>query len=154
MTWAERQESAIQYDRARCGHGAWSAEPDRVEWRTNGVPCLIVRNHMGALCGYAAVAPGHPLHGRGYDVAYEVLSRGVHGGLTYADACVEGGHICHVPLAGEPADVWWFGFDCSHCGDHTPALGPCRGEQYRDVAFVRDEVESLAAQLAEVGARS
>jgi hypothetical protein len=40
------------------------------------------------------------------------------------------------------------GFDCSHAGDLSPGRGPqFSHERYRDVAYVRAEVESLAAQL-------
>ena len=87
----------------------------------------------------------------------------VHGGITYADACQ--GRICHVPAAGEPDDVWWFGFDCGHSGDLSPAmrarleelmpphLKPSaspfdRGEVYRTLDYVRREVNKIAEQLA------
>lgn len=55
-------------DKSAWGPGPWQDEPDRIEWRdeATGLPCLIVRNPGGALCGYAAVAPGHPLHGKSY----------------------------------------------------------------------------------------
>ena len=46
--------------------GPWDGEADRIEWRSNGVPCLIVRNSIGALCGYAAVTPDHPWYGKDY----------------------------------------------------------------------------------------
>lgn len=92
----------------------------------------------------------------------------VHGGLTYSALC-DGDdqdvsrHICHVPLPGRPHDVWWFGFDCSHSGDFVPSYGRALGmpmpfdlysrpAEYRDVAYVRGEVERLAAQLAVVSA--
>lgn len=44
--------------------GAWMQEPDKVQFEDpeTGLPCLIVRNQMGALCGYVGVGPGHPLH--------------------------------------------------------------------------------------------
>ena len=103
-------------EKSTWGAGPWLTEPDRLEWRHAGLPCLANRNHHGVWCGYVAVPPGHPLHGKGYDdVDVEV-----HGGLTYADRCSE--HICHVPQPGEPDDVWWFGFDCAHAGDFTPGL--------------------------------
>jgi hypothetical protein len=134
--------------------GPWCEEPDRIEWRYKGVPCLIVRNPMGALCGYAGVAPGHPL----FEKHYDVPDVNVHGGLTFADTCHEGEVICHTPLAGEPEKVWWFGFDCAHYRDFLPGtqliftrVGSPRmqlpEEVYRDVPYVRTEVESLADQL-------
>lgn len=99
------------------GIGPWWSEPDRLEWRSHGLPCLVVRNPMGSLCGYVGLPPEHPLHGKGYEddgVPY------VHGGATYAAACAH--RVCHVPAPGESDNVWWFGFDCAHAGDLTPSL--------------------------------
>ena len=87
----------------------------------------------------------------------------VHGGITYSNACH--GDICHIPREGEPHEVWWFGFDCAHSGDVSPLMDktlndlmPERaeslrgyGESYKDLAYVKDEVESLALQLATIG---
>lgn len=137
--------------------GAWHDEPDRIQWKTAaGLPGLLVRHRrLGHLCGYAAVPAGHPAYGSGYD-AVDVQ---VHGGLTYADRCEADGPICHVPEPGQPDDVWWLGFDCAHAGDRSPGqeaimrglelpnLPPWYVEGYRDVAYVRGEVEQLAHQL-------
>lgn len=155
----------------RSAHGApepWETEEDRYEWRDErtGLPCLIVRNPEGALCGYVAVPPGHPWHGVAYSdcmstprcaepwcehLPQERLR--VHGGLTYSGRCE--GYICHVPAPGAPDDVWWFGFDCAHAGDLVPRLSEIYpGErwhcEYRDVTYVRAEVALLAEQLAEI----
>jgi hypothetical protein len=71
---------------AKFGPGPWVEEPDRIEWRIDGVPCLMVRNESGGhWCGYAAVAPGHPWHGTEYNDVD--LLEGVHGGLTYSEKC-------------------------------------------------------------------
>lgn len=143
--------------KAEWGPGPWQDEPDRVEFKHAGLPCLLNRGHLGNWCGYVAVPPGHPLHGHGYDDA----DVDVHGGLTYAGACQ--GHICHVPEPGEPDDVWWFGFDCGHCWDLSPAVNATMrklgsrawreielDDVYRDLPYVRRETESLAEQLAGV----
>jgi hypothetical protein len=150
--------------------GPWTTEPDHIEWRdeATGLPCIIRRGPSGALCGYVAVPPGHPWHGIGYsgctqpaaehkdDYCYEhAPDVNVHGGLTYADSCSgePGEGICHKAAEGEPDDVWWFGFDCAHLHDLSPAYGGLEGcdEVYRDVAYVRAEVTDLARQLAAVG---
>lgn len=68
--------------------------------------------------------------------------------------------ICHVPDPGEPDETYWFGFDCSHAGDYSPALDGRYGHnkigsatgwgttvQYRDQAYVERECVSLAQQL-------
>lgn len=50
---------------------------------------------------------------------------------------------------GEPDDVWWLGFDCSHPGDLSPMFVRQWRKlrwPYRDLAYVRAEVESLATQ--------
>jgi hypothetical protein len=144
-------------------HGDWLNEPDKVQWidQATGLDCLIHRGPSGALCGYVGVPPGHKFHGEGYDGVRFLNSDGeedypdVHGGLTFADACSEtvredGGGICHVPYPGRPADVWWLGFDCAHAVDFCPK----RDEDgdygvYRNLAYVRQQVASLAKQLAE-----
>lgn len=145
------EKIGLVIDKSGWGPGPWQTEPDRMEWKHNGTPCLMVRTpHHGAWCGYAAVPPGHPLHG----VEYGDPDVSVHGGLTYSNKCA--GYICHVPAPGELDDVWWFGFDCAHSGDETPGSNAALGfrayrgigDEYRDLAYVRAEVERLADQLA------
>lgn len=142
--------------------GPWDEEPDKISWTdpVTGRPCLIHRGPLGALCGYVAVDPGHPLHGVGFMDVEDDLA--VHGGLTYAASCQDGEDesvgICHVPAPGAPHDVWWFGFDCGHGWDVQPMLfgmglsGTPLGLRmddtvYRDVAYVIAECQSLATQL-------
>lgn len=141
-------------DKTSWGLGPWQDEPDKRQWadQATGLPCLIVRNRMGALCGYVGVAKGHPLYGLGYNDLQRV---DVHGGLTFAGGCThspnESVGICHVPEPGEPDDVWWFGFDCGHAGDLSPRHPiniPGLVEEYRDFGYVTKEVGGLAAQLA------
>lgn len=151
-TWTTRDRSAWR-------PGPWDDEPDKVSWTdpATGRPCLIHRGPSGALCGYVAVDPGHPLHGAGYDDA-DGTGVEVHGGLTYADRCQdtdsEASGICHVPEPGAPEDVWWFGFDCAHAGDLAPRYADedlqfsGRPDVYRTVDYVVGEVERLARHLA------
>lgn len=139
----------LKLDRAAWPAGPWDLEPDRAEFEHAGLPCLLVRNATGAWCGYAAVLPGHPFHGREYGECaaspqcegeeyspkhyFEGQARqywhcdhrpdhilDAHGGLTYSGAC--SGHICHVPKPGAPDHVWWFGFDCNHASDVAPGM--------------------------------
>ena len=156
-------------DRSGWSSGPWDAEPDKVQWvdATAGLDCLIVRNRIGALCGYVGVGHGHPWHGAEYGYGHSVGPKeadcesycghfpaalvDVHGGLTYSDRCqpsdnpAEG--ICHVPEPGRPEDVWWFGFDCAHAGDLVPGMH-YGGGLYWTVDMVTDEVRTLARQLA------
>jgi hypothetical protein len=138
-------------ERSTWGPGPWQTEPDREEWRHRGVPCLIVRNDHGALCGYVAV----PL-GRQDAEAWEELERLSHGGLTYGAACTEGGQICHVRQPGEP-EAFWFGFDCNHAWDLAPGMvalvnyygrARVRDEVYRDLSYVKGVCERMADYVA------
>lgn len=147
--------------------GPWKHEPDKVHWvdEATGLDCLIVRNPLGALCGYVGVPPQHPWHGRDYDEA-PVCAVDVHGGLTYANGCDEKRPegICHVPYPGRPGEVWWLGFDCAHLHDLTPRYlkqsierrfqwpwtDPRVTDTYRDIEYVRSQCAQLARQIAEV----
>lgn len=129
--------------------GEWDAEPDKIQWQDaeTGMSCLIVRGGSGALCGYVAVTDTHPFYKKDYDsVPVEV-----HGGLTYADLCMDAAEdhgVCHRPGKGEPDNVWWFGFDCAHYGDHSPAYArDASDERYKSVSYVEAQVKSLARQL-------
>lgn len=167
--------------------GEWDGEPDKMQWpdEVTGLPCLIVRGPMGALCGYVGVADGHMLYGKEYGAnkvfsCDDVCDDGedsyhyacspqshlhVHGGITFSDFCAEttdeSKHICHVAAHGEPARVWWFGFDCGHHGDWSPIdakyeveRGGCfarsGGSVYRTIDYVKHECSQLAKQLAEI----
>lgn len=153
------EASEYKVDRTGWPEGPWDREPDRIEWKTQaGLVGLMVRPRHGGWCGYVAVPPEHPEHGKSYGAIENEID--VHGGLTYAEACA--GVVCHVPAPGEPDNVWWFGFDCVHHNDFAP--GHARSEnfmrtliegfpsrargEYRDEAYVRAEVERLAVQLA------
>lgn len=96
----------------------------------------------------------------------------VHGGLTFASACSphgdEAANVCHVPGPGETDRVWWFGFDCAHAGDLCPQMnmhlkqmdailpmppslaGYRDNDEYRDVAYVKEQCAMLAKQLVAI----
>lgn len=150
-------------DKTGWGDGAWNDEPDKVQWidEATDLDCLAVRGPGGHWCGYVGLPPGHPCHGLDYDkVRVPVPGADLdwpdaHGGLTFASACSdrddETTGICHVPLPGRPADVWWLGFDCAHLGDLSPAhrAGPSwSDESYKTLGYVRDVTAKLAHQLA------
>lgn len=164
-------------DKSDYPEGPWMDEPDKIQFvdEATGFPCLIVRNHVGSLCGYVGVRPDHPLHGVHYqDDRADGLS--VHGGVTFTDFCDEDAEedsgICHVPECGDIDRIWWFGFDCAHASDACPLMHSTQGkmlgiynifdsivsgargrsnrESYKDIAFVVSEIQSLASQLADV----
>lgn len=143
-------------DRSKWKPGPWDGEPDRWEGEFDGLPALALRNqHSGNWCGYVAVPPGHPWHGKSDSGDLPGTEDGyasVHGGITYSGACH--GRICHVPKPGEPDNVWWLGFDCHHAGDLAPYdlafFGDrgllIEGDQYRTLGYVQNECRRLAAQ--------
>jgi len=143
--------------------GAWMDEPDRVEFRYNGLDCLIVRNErMFNLCGYVALPKAHPFHKKGYDdMGYDV-----HGGLTYSDLC-DDHRICHATDDDKAEKAFWIGFDCAHGGDFVPGLeivdrmirektnspfsqGILKSKsytKYRDIEYVTKEIKDLVRQV-------
>jgi hypothetical protein len=113
-----RYEAEMVEARKQWPSGEWDNEPDRVEWTDDktGLPCLAVRGHLGALCGYVGVPKGHPLYGLKRDAALG-LDLQAHGGINYAKGC--SGVICH----SKPSDPrWWLGFDCGHTNDLVPSF--------------------------------
>lgn len=174
---AERVTTSI--DKSAWAQGPWTAEPDRVNFvTTNGMDAAIIRaRHSGALCGYVGVSVAHPWFGKDYSdsvipsdeqlaapVDTDKLSvislflaamsgdnpsdgaridcvMQVHGGLTYSNA--------GIADFGEDRSLWYFGFDCSHYRDLSPAMPSMfQDGEYRDIDYVRAEIESLALQLA------
>ena len=164
-------------DRTDWGAGPWGDEPDRVEWHDGDLPCLALRNRLGAWCGYVAVPPGHPWHGISYmecikghgsDCYEHSIPAEVHGGLTFAGACqphddeTAAEATCHVPRPGEPDNVWWLGFDTAHAWDFVPGVAAMdrklgfssldNGAIYRNLRYVQAEVAHLARQVRDADA--
>lgn len=141
-------------DRTGWPSGPWDGEPDKVVWVDDDtdLDCMIVRNLLGAWCGYVGVPPDHPWYLVDYfDLPVRV---DVHGGLTFSATCDEDGDlataICHVPEPGRPDDVWWLGFDTAHGGDLAPGQSvPFPGDVYRDQDYATRETERLARQVAQ-----
>lgn len=160
----QREWRTMDDQKAAWGAGPWRDEPDKIHWKdqATGLDCLIVRNRVGALCGYVGVPEGHPL----FDVEYSKPHVHVHGGLTFANRCdpwpddpEHARGICHPAEPGEP-EVWWIGFDCAHGFDFAPADQDAlrltweerdNTPPYRDVAYVQAEVTRLAAQVKDHG---
>lgn len=89
----------------------------------------------------------------------------VHGGLSFSDHCQPGAEddsVCHIVLDGRPDNIWWLGFDCAHAGDLTPSsiafhkkfvtehpeFNDVPEDIYRNIAYVKSEIELLALQLS------
>lgn len=147
-----REKTKWRVNRSGWPPGPWDDEPDKLQFKTRaGLPGLIVRNGSGALCGYVGISEGHKY----FDHTHcESIDLEVHGGITYGHKCQ--GPVCHVPDPGEPDDVFWLGFDCAHARDLVPNEVDFQrrhgltlaGSEYRDIAYVREQCEHLAEQLA------
>lgn len=152
--------------KAKWGAGEWQQEPDKMQWADEAtkLPCLIVRNQLGALCGYVGVFKGHPY----FEKEYRDINCEVHGGLTFSDFCEphpenkEHG-ICHIVSEGEDDHVWWLGFDCAHADDIVPSYFEAKksipaltffmgeyGEAYKNIDYVKNECRELAEQLVSI----
>ena len=155
-------------DKADLGPGPWQDEHDKEQWACEhtALACLIVRNQMGAWCGYVGVPLDHPK-------AEPLIAREdvdgllvAHGGVNFAGPCVDHGEddsrpaartICHVRGEGD-GEVHWLGFDCAHGGDIVPWFRKkfpqdsilMRRAIYRDVAYVKAQVYMLALQIAAI----
>jgi len=148
-------------DKSTWGAGPWQNEPDKKQWldEETGYPCLIVRNPVGALCGYVGVSRAHPA----FEQDYNDVAADVHGDLTFSGFCHEpegddhSQGICHLTEDGER--VWWLGFDCAHAFDLCPSMAAYMRFMelsaygaYRDLSYVASEVQSLARQLKDAAA--
>jgi hypothetical protein len=179
--------------KAAWGPGPWQSEPDHLEWKDErtGLECRIIRNMIfGNLCGYVGVPPSHPYFGwdRSDDIKLApgdletstVDDIGVFDALVYAmQGGPERGTIplsmtlkAHhgitwsgqLPTDDDAAGFWFFGFDCGHAWDVTPAMDglfkrykmgehPIPNRKYRDIEYVKREVTSLAFQLKQMETR-
>jgi hypothetical protein len=150
--FTERVWSGI-VDKGAWVEGDWTVEADAVVWPARTPPhyrCLVTRSPwLGHLCGYVALPPGDPGHGQP-QAFFDAID--VHGGVTYA----------------EPFDGFWLvGFHCGNRQDVQPmieaavrrhglhwpkhAMDSIFRRTYRTLPFVREQVESLAEQLARIG---
>jgi hypothetical protein len=114
----------------------WELEPDEATFVSHGYWCEVKRHpELGHLCGYVLMGAHHPL------ASETEPDLAVHGGITYNSGTK-------------------MGFDCGHTGDISPYLATRYGlrnysdpnyhERYRNMAFVKGQLENLAAQLREV----
>jgi len=105
----------------------WVTEYNNVEMQ-----CSIRRNNSGALCGYVTMTRDNKLWGLDYGDISNMIDFYPHGGLTFASETPSG---------------YTVGFDCAHSGDLCPYFSKSVGI-YRDLAFVKNECESLAESLS------
>lgn len=143
-------------------------EPDQLAWWYEDLPCLILRNTLGALCGYVGLPTNHRYFGKNHDK----IRVQVHGGLTFSDTKMTLDNVnLYYPVkrklaASNEAEFitrisggyWWVGFDCCHANDLVPGLEmlfksimPSRPKilelKYRNIKYVKGQVIKLAKQL-------
>lgn len=145
-------------DKSQWGEGEWLSEPDKMQWTdpATGLPCLIVRNELGVLCGYVGVSELHPWFEKDFS-GEPIENTEIHGGLTFSGFCQEADKergICHIPKLGQTDKVWWFGFDTAHGCDVCPAIHYRLleimheyGSTYKNIDYVKSHVTALAATL-------
>lgn len=114
----------------------WLTEPNKLEFEHAGMKCLVLRDKFLWLGGYVGLEPGHQYFGK----HFRHIDAKVHRGLNFSGKG-----------DGErrPEGLWWVGFYCDRPGDVVPGRMDTLqgGESYRDVDYVRGEVEKLAEQL-------
>ena len=140
--------AAIRFDpkkMAELPEGPWQSEPWQVTWTDpeTQLTCELKRNLSGAWCGYVYVPLSHPWAPTDgtesvstSDDRFDNVE--IHWGITFAR--VLNGLMC-------------VGFDCSHLYDTSPAMAEPYGSEYhsiyRDMAYAKRQVESLARQAKE-----
>ena len=127
--------------------GPWTEEPDYDYWHDDGLDCVILRAGIGHLCGYVLMEVEHPWANAYYSASADYYDLDtdteVHGGVTFFG----------IPTWAENERVA-VGFACAHAGDLVPSnvLTSMHGDPrwtdvYRNMAYVKTEVEALAKQV-------
>lgn len=164
------------------------------EFEHEGCKCVVTFGNSGHRCGYVGIPSTHSLYGEDYGNYLDIKKEDIgdrevdnvfallgaclddderikidayfrcHGGITYSG----GGKNSEYPIE---SDLWWFGFDCAHCGDgkdlqyayekfpqyrdsikqsmECERMFPIEGEVIRSAEYVADECKRLAEQLKE-----
>ncbi len=117
----------------------WFNEPDYLDLTASGYDCRIKRQRFGVLHAYIQIPNDHPLSGSDLEDLHGIQ---VHNGWTYS------GQGTHATVDG---GGWTLGFNCNHPDDWAPYgrdSANSVGAVYRDIHFVRSEIERVAAVLA------
>lgn len=152
-------------------------EKKTVEFEENwtsetGLDCHIYPCNFGSgryhLCGYVRIPEDHPLYKVDYSASVPqslidarekalqgpIGKRGIIDVLCMgsgAEMCsgvlfdVHGGITFSGPFRDGNPEHFWYGFDCGHCDDNNDRCNS---------AYVRNECESLARQIASLGSTS
>ena len=116
--------------------GEWQSEADEIVWveKTSfgEVPCRIIRNAAGCLCGYVCIPSGHPYVRN--EKEDDLGNIKCHGGVTYTS---------------RENDFLIIGFDCAHFGDITPKMNNFKVGIYRNVSYVLNQILNIIEQLSD-----
>ena len=125
----------------------WDNEPDYETFVHLGFKCEIKRYpESGFLCGYVHVPQWNWAYGEdGRDLK-------VHGGITYSER-VDDSTVGDMAESMGVGSDWILGFDCNHYRDYAPGIQPGldierHPENYKNIAYVRRELEGLCLQLS------
>jgi hypothetical protein len=127
------------------GEGEWINEPDQVDFTYKDIPCRVIRQEIGHLCGYIKVPNEHKF----YKLDYDDIDIDVHGGITF-NGSIE-----------DAENEFWIGFDCAHWGDVCPKMNKLYSELsilfrknsffkesiYRNVEYCTNECKRMVDQL-------
>jgi hypothetical protein len=94
------EKTNITFEQARSA-GVGTIFIDRFD---EGLRFVVLRGRC-SLCAYVGIPKDHPLAGH----SYEDLPVQAHGGLTFAGNDIK----------GMPSDMFWYGWDYSHCYDFS-----------------------------------
>jgi len=121
----------------------WIHEPDIKVGYYKNRKYFILRNHMGALCGYVNVSKKSAC-----DIS-------CHGGLTFNGKF----SYSHLKKQHDLDDksyksffksTYWLGFDCAHYNDIIPKMIHMdfrKDNVYRDIHFVENECKKIIDQI-------
>jgi hypothetical protein len=158
--------------KSQFGRGPWLDEPDRCEWISQDLLCIVLRHPRGYLQGFVGVPWGRALWGLpAEDVSRRKIS--VHRGITFAGEPQVVELISSSPYAGEirarslrddferttdTGLLWFVGFHCAHdwttdrAGDFAPddslaGEHPTASRVYRSFVYAGEQVDRLAMQV-------
>ncbi len=139
-------------DKSEWGPGMWATEPDYIAYidAETTYPMVAKRNLVGVFVGFVGIDERHPLYMQPLS-SEEFDFIDVHNGAPTFAAFLPDESVNFSP----PKKLWWVGFDCMHDTDFCPyktATGRPRRrskkEEYRDLNYVKEQLEFLASQLA------
>jgi hypothetical protein len=146
------------FDKRQWGKGEWQREPDYQSWidKETRYACVARRNVFGAWLGQVGVDTGHPLYMlSSASPEFEFIE--THGKPADVLTCFnKDDAMKFIP----PQKLWWIGFSCMGDGDFCPWIDQPRlkgkklpSKVYRNLAYVVEQIEFLASQLASFDAR-